>query len=445
MPKVSVVMPSLNVGSYIRECMESVANQTLKDIEIIAVDAGSSDGTLEILQEYEKRDGRIQVVCSEKKSYGYQVNLGIALAQGEYIGILETDDYIVPDMYETLYEACVKNDLDFAKGYTNQFYTIKQEEKILSPSNAFFIKEGLANQVINPSERPDIFLKDRFLWLGLYKSEVVKTIKLNETPGAAFQDVGFQLQLLSRAKRACYIDKPIHFYRQDNSQSSIHNTKSVGYIVQEYQGNKRYLEGKVREWYTVFYTRMFDQLNSRFQVMARGERYWSEAISDIDWIIKELHEAVSEGYLSEATVDTERWQKLQLLFQNKEAIYEEYLKTYTATKAEFRALLEKVGNYPLVIFGAGKHGAFLQKLLRKRQIEAVAFCDNNSDLHNIVQNSIPVLSVVCATKEHSDAIFVIANAKHFKTMKQQLLQQGIAEERIAGYFLGESALLLASI
>ena len=246
MPKVSVVMPSLNVGSYIRECMESVANQTLKDIEIIAVDAGSSDGTLEILQEYEKRDGRIQVVCSQKKSYGYQVNLGIALAQGEYIGILETDDYIVPDMYETLYEACVKNDLDFVKGYTNQFYTIKQEEKFLSPSNAFFIKEGLVNQVINPSERPDIFLKDRFLWLGLYKSEFVKTIKLNETPGAAFQDVGFQFQLLSRAKRACYIDKPIHFYRQDNSQSSIHNTKSVGYIVQEYQGNKRYLEGKVR-------------------------------------------------------------------------------------------------------------------------------------------------------------------------------------------------------
>lgn len=445
MPKVSVVMPSLNVVSYIRDCMESVVNQTLKDIEIIAVDAGSCDGTLEILQEYEKRDVRIQVVRSEKKSYGYQVNLGIALAQGEYIGILETDDYIVPDMYETLYEACVKNDLDFAKGYTNQFYTIKQEEKFFSPSNAFFIKEGLANQVINPSERPDIFTKDRFLWLGLYKSEFVKTIKLNETQGAAFQDVGFQFQLLSRAKRAIYIDKPIHFYRQDNNQSSIHNTKSVGYIVQEYQGSQCYLEGKERGWYTAFYTRMFDQLNSRFQVMARGERYWSEASADIDWIIKELHAAVSAGCLSETTVGGERWRKLQLLFRNKEAIYEEYEKAYTATKVEFLALLEKIERNPVVIFGAGKHGAFLQKLLRKRQMEAVAFCDNNLDLHNTMQNGIPIFSVAYAVKEHGDAIFVIANAKHFETMKQQLLQQGIVQERTAGYFLGESTLLLASM
>lgn len=445
MPKVSVVMPSLNVVSYIKDCMESVVNQTLKDIEIIAVDAGSSDGTLEILQEYEKRDGRIQVVRSEKKSYGYQVNLGIALAQGEYIGILETDDYIVPDMYEALYETCVKNDLDYAKGYTNQFYTIKQEEKFLLPSNAFFIKEGFANQIINPSERPDLFLKDRFLWLGLYKNELVKAIKLNETPGAAFQDVGFQFQMLSRAKRASYIDKPIHFYRQDNNQSSIHNTKSVGYIVQEYQANQCYLEGKEKGWYTAFYIRMFDQLNSRFQVMARGERYWSEAGADIDWISKELHVAVSAGYLSEMTVGTERWRKLQLLFRNKEAIYEEYKKTYIAIKVEFLALLKKIESNSVVIFGAGKHGAFLQKLLRKRQMEMVAFCDNNKNLHNTVQNGIPVLSVEYAAREHREAIFVIANGKYFEMMKQQLLQQGIAEERITGYFLGESALLLASM
>ena len=102
MPKVSVIMPSLNVVQYIQECMESVVRQTLSDIEIICVDAGSTDGTLEILQEFAKKDQRISIIVSDKKSYGYQMNLGLKAAKGEYIGIVETDDFIEPNMYEDL-------------------------------------------------------------------------------------------------------------------------------------------------------------------------------------------------------------------------------------------------------------------------------------------------------------------------------------------------------
>lgn len=444
MPKVSVIMPSLNVFPYIRECMESVVNQTLKDIEIILVDAGSTDGTLEILREYEKRDERIRLVCSEKKSYGYQVNLGISLAKGEYVGIIETDDYVVPDMYESLYEYAVKYEVDFAKGYTKPFYTISQEEKYFSESNTFYIKEGLTNQVIDTSERPDIFLKDRFLWLGIYKSEFIKSIRLNETLGAAFQDVGFMFQVLSRAKKAIYIDKPIHFYRQDNDNSSIHNTRSVSYIVNEYQLDKCYLERKDIGWYTAFYTRMFDQINSRFQVMARGGHYWNDAISDIDWIRAELQEAVRAGYLSEMTIDSQRWRKLQLLLENREGIYDEYVRAYMESKAEFYALLEQIKDKPIVIFGAGKNGDFLRKIFIKKQKKVVAFCDNNLDLHNTMLNNIPVISVDCAVKENSNAIFIIANARHFEVMKEQLMSLGVSEERIGGDCLTDKSLLLTN-
>ena len=89
-PKVSVIMPSLNVGRFIRECIASVSKQTLEDIEIICVDAGSTDGTLELLEYAAQLDHRIQVVRSDKKSYGYQMNLGLDAARGEYIGIVET-------------------------------------------------------------------------------------------------------------------------------------------------------------------------------------------------------------------------------------------------------------------------------------------------------------------------------------------------------------------
>ena len=82
--------------------MESVLKQTEMDLEVLVIDAGSTDGTLEILMEYAKKDKRVQIVSSERKSYGYQINKGIAMAKGEYVGIVETDDRIEPDMMETM-------------------------------------------------------------------------------------------------------------------------------------------------------------------------------------------------------------------------------------------------------------------------------------------------------------------------------------------------------
>ena len=113
--KVSIIMPSLNVSRYIRQCVDSVLNQTLREIEVIFVDAGSTDGTVEILQEYTQKDSRTKLIHSDKKSYGYQVNLGFDAAQGEYLGIIETDDYADPEMFMRLYECAKKHDADVVK------------------------------------------------------------------------------------------------------------------------------------------------------------------------------------------------------------------------------------------------------------------------------------------------------------------------------------------
>ncbi len=86
-PKVTVIMPSLNVVNYIEECLQSVINQTMEALEILCIDAGSTDGTLEILEKYAESDSRIKLLHSEKRSYGYQVNMGIKLAKGKYVAI----------------------------------------------------------------------------------------------------------------------------------------------------------------------------------------------------------------------------------------------------------------------------------------------------------------------------------------------------------------------
>ena len=99
-PLVTVIMPSLNVSRYIRTCMDSVVGQSLHDLEILCIDAGSIDGTLEILKEYAQSDNRIQVLQSDVKSYGKQINMGIEQARGKYIAVVETDDYIDLHMYD---------------------------------------------------------------------------------------------------------------------------------------------------------------------------------------------------------------------------------------------------------------------------------------------------------------------------------------------------------
>ena len=83
--KVTVLLPSLNVAGFIEECLISVTGQTLKELEILCIDAGSTDGTLEILERYAKKDKRIRVLHSDRKSYGYQINRGMDMALGEYL------------------------------------------------------------------------------------------------------------------------------------------------------------------------------------------------------------------------------------------------------------------------------------------------------------------------------------------------------------------------
>ena len=108
-------MPSLNVGDYMEQCLSSVLNQSLKDIEVICVDAGSTDQTLDIIKKHQIIDKRIKIIHSDKKSYGHQVNLGLKEAKGIYISIIETDDYIDENMFKDLYESSKDNTIDIIK------------------------------------------------------------------------------------------------------------------------------------------------------------------------------------------------------------------------------------------------------------------------------------------------------------------------------------------
>jgi len=246
-PKVSIIMPSLNVGPYIEECVDSVLAQTLKEIEVICVDAGSTDGTLEKLQAYEQKDPRVHVVLSDRKSYGYQVNLGFDHAHGEYLGIVETDDFAEPDMFEKLYTAAKRDDLDVCKaGF--YFYWSKPEVKN-EPSP--IASEVMASRVFcpltdfrAPLEQVDFFNIKPSIWSAIYRRSFIEEqgIRLNETPGASFQDTAFNFKVYALAKRVRLLTDCVLHYRQDNEQSSINNPGKVYCLCDEYQVIDEFLD-----------------------------------------------------------------------------------------------------------------------------------------------------------------------------------------------------------
>ena len=169
MAKVSIIIPTYNVEMYLVECMESVVNQTLKDIEIICINDGSTDGSLEILKSYAQKDDRIVLVDKENGGYGIGMNIGLDKATGEYIGIVEPDDFIPLNMYSDLYEKAVENDLDFIKA---DFYRFKRDSETedmelvynhLSPNKEDY------NIVFNPSETPKAIRYIMNTWSGIYK------------------------------------------------------------------------------------------------------------------------------------------------------------------------------------------------------------------------------------------------------------------------------------
>ena len=114
-PKISVIIPVYNTEKYLHQCLDSVVNQTLKELEIICVDDGSTDSSLEILKEYAQKDNRFTILTQKNLHAGVARNAGLTVAKGEYVHFLDSDDYLYSNVYKKLYNCLVDNNLDLIK------------------------------------------------------------------------------------------------------------------------------------------------------------------------------------------------------------------------------------------------------------------------------------------------------------------------------------------
>ncbi len=242
MIKVSIVVPVFNAEPFLRECMDSLRRQTLKEIEIVCVNDGSSDHSLQILEKYAARDTRIRVLDHVNSGYGHAVNAGMDEASGKYIGIVEPDDYVHPRMYQRLYELAENMNLDIIKADFCRVYDKNGSRKIervrLSGNAADY------GRICNPRRDIRIFKLVMNTWTGIYKREFLKnsSIRHHETPGASFQDLSFWFQSFCKAERIYFLNEPFYMYRMDNPNSSIHDRSKVYAVCGEYEFMHQFLE-----------------------------------------------------------------------------------------------------------------------------------------------------------------------------------------------------------
>lgn len=235
MKKVSVIIPIYNVSVYLRECLDSVIGQSLQELEIICVNDGSTDNSLEIIREYEARDPRIVVITGPNGGYGKAMNKGLDCATGEYIGIVEPDDYIALDMFAQLYQTAVQHDLDLVKAdfyrFTRDPEGQEQREYILLDST-----KQRYGELLCPAEDPSCIRFTMNTWAGIYRRDFLEQyhIRHNETPGASFQDNGFFFQTFVYARKAMILNTPYYRNRRDNPNSSVKSKEKVYCMNVEY-------------------------------------------------------------------------------------------------------------------------------------------------------------------------------------------------------------------
>lgn len=205
--KVSVIVPIYNVDKYLKKCLDTLINQTLKEIEIICVNDGSTDTSEQILSEYAERDSRIIVIKQENKGLSVARNTGMAIAKGEFIGLVDSDDWVELNYFEKLFEVAKKYDADIACcGFSRIYESSRTRAKVKISHESVYETVAEKYRVANIPRMCYVFNK-------IYKRLALEEIKLTFKPGVYFEDVAFTIRALFYLKKMAITPSTHYCYR----------------------------------------------------------------------------------------------------------------------------------------------------------------------------------------------------------------------------------------
>jgi|AGTN01.3.fsa_nt_gi Glycosyltransferases involved in cell wall biogenesis len=244
---ISVIIPVYNAEKYLKKCLDSVLNQTFKDLEIIAVDDGSSDGSPAILDDYVKKDARVKVIHKENSGVSETRNIGLSAVTGEFIAFLDSDDYIEREMYENLYKKIQEDNSDIVfcqikRDCNGKIITLREPNFKKLVDNPKDIKYFF--YAYNADESKDVVTDVIFgsVWRSLFKTDIIRKFKLSFNPELKIgEDRIFTLDYLSYVDKVSFVDKFLYFYYVN--PASAMGARYKNYL---YENNKKFFEEQKR-------------------------------------------------------------------------------------------------------------------------------------------------------------------------------------------------------
>jgi glycosyltransferase involved in cell wall biosynthesis len=323
MAKLSILVPIYNVEQYLPQCLDSLCAQTLKSLEIICINDGSTDASGAILDEYAKNNSNIVVINKKNSGYGDSMNRGLEAATGEYIGIVESDDFIDAEAFEKLYELAKKTDADIVKA--NYYYHSEKGDELHE-----VVREQKLRRPMTISDDYKILLEEPGIWSAIYRREFLneKKIRFRPTPGASYQDTGFYFKTMCAAEKIVYTRDAFLHYRVDNANSSVKSLEKINYVVEEYADIEKFIKD----------LSISDEVCYTIQAAKFGAYHWNlqrlpkELAQEFTNTIKtEFGAAQKDGLLHREYFPKKYWLALKMI-----------LKTSTKTSAKVLQLRKKL-------------------------------------------------------------------------------------------------------
>lgn len=276
LPEISVIVPVFNVSKYLHQCLFSITSQTFRNIEIIVVNDGSTDDSGAIIDEFLKIDNRIKALHQENKGYGSAVNTGINIATGEYISIIEPDDWIETNMFQVLLEGKKSSGCNIIKCSFNKIYPNNESHSI-----PFHFLHGESQSIVKPADNIELMLFESSIWCAIYNRKFLidNGIMMLETPGASYQDVVWKFMTYAVVNDVLLINSALYNYRcfvigsssrrKDNFEIFFYNY----YKIREFLLNKKQFD---RLKNAFFLHQMFDFVFHLDRLSLRGAKLFSQ-------------------------------------------------------------------------------------------------------------------------------------------------------------------------
>lgn len=290
---ISIIIPVYNVENHLKQCIESVINQTYKELEIIIIDDGSKDSSGKICDEYAEKDKRIKVIHKENGGISKARNTGLDIATGKYIMFIDSDDFFEENTCELLYNEIENKNADYVIG--NYRHTSHDSKNWSYP--LFNVEDIDSNFKVSIKDyKKSIYVLNSVIWNKIYKRDFIEEHNLRFIEGVMAEDAIFAIYFYTNSDNGYYIKDVIYNYRQNDEKKSLSTTCTKEYFIQQDKAYKILFENFEKtdnlEFYRYFYARIMPYLLSK--IIDTNQLKNDEDIIDVlkvfTWYFKQKNE-----------------------------------------------------------------------------------------------------------------------------------------------------------